>query len=76
MTRRLAGKDNFVVDTVKYIKKEVGAFENKVQAEVRSIAITGMIFGGAIGIVVGIVGTALWEKYMTTPPAPVAQRTQ
>jgi hypothetical protein len=76
LTRRLAGKDNFVVDTVKFIKKEVGAIEDKVRTEARAIAIRNALFGGAIGIVVGIVGTSLWEKYMATPAPPAAQRSQ
>lgn len=67
---RLAAKDNFVVDTVKFIKKEVGAVQNKIESEAKAIAVRNMILGGAIGIVVGIVGTSLWEKYVSPPSPP------
>lgn len=73
---RLSGKDNFVVDTVRFIKKEVGVIEGKVRAEAQAIAIRNVILGGAIGIVVGIVGTSLWDKYVATPSVPSAPKYQ
>lgn len=70
---RLAGKDNIIVETVKFVKKEVGGVENKLRAEAKAIAIQYTILGVAIGTVAGIVGTALWEKYVSPPTPP--QRT-
>lgn len=70
---RLAGKDNILVETVKFVKKEVGGVENKLRAEAKAIAIQYTILGVAIGTVAGIVGTALWEKYVSPPTPP--QRT-
>lgn len=68
---RLSGKGNVITDTVKYIKREVGAVEDKIEARAQAIAIRSAITGGAIGVVIGIVGMALWEKYMTpSTPAP------
>lgn len=63
----LGAKGNVIVDTVKYIKKEVGAVQTKIENEAKAIAIRNMILGGAIGIVVGIIGTTLWEKYTSQP---------
>lgn len=73
MTKSLSGKGNVITDTVKYIKKEVGGVENKLKAEAKAIAIQYTILGVAIGTVVGIVGTALWEKYVSPQNPP--QRT-
>lgn len=70
---KMAGKDNVIVETAKFIKKEVGSVENKLRAEARAIAIQYTILGVAIGTVAGIVGTSLWEKYLSPPPPP--QRT-
>lgn len=58
---------NVITETVQFLKKEVGAVENKLREEARAIAIRSAITGGAIGLVIGIVGSALWEKYMTPP---------
>lgn len=71
---RLSGKnkDNAFVSTVKFIKKEVGSVETKIKAEAREIAIRNALFGGAIGVVLGIVGTSLWQKYVTPPASPAA----
>lgn len=52
-------------DAVSFVKKEVGAVERKLEAEAEAIAIRNLILGGAVGIVVGIVGTSLWEKFVT-----------
>jgi len=67
MKPRLAGKDNVLVETVKFVKKEVSGVENKLKAEARAIAIQYTILGVAIGTVAGIVGTSLWEKYLSPP---------
>lgn len=75
-TLALGKKDNFLVETVKFVKKEVGGVENKLKAEAKAIAIQYTILGAALGIVVGIVGTSLWEKYMTPPPILPNQRPQ
>lgn len=70
MKMKLGAKENgFVNEAVKFIRKEVGAVEDKLQQEARSIAITSSIFGASIGIVLGIVGTVLFQKYVT-PLAP------
>lgn len=71
-TLAIGSKDNLVVETVKFVKKEVGGVENKLRAEAKAIAVQYTILGVAIGTVVGIVGTALWEKYVSppTPPQP------
>jgi hypothetical protein len=73
-TQRLAGKDNILVETVKFVKKEVGGVENKLRAEAKAIAIQYTILGVAIGTVAGIVGTAIWERYVSPPSTqrPVA----
>lgn len=70
MKSRLGAKeDGFVNEAVKFIRKEVGAVEDKLRDEARNIAITSSIFGASIGIVLGIVGTVLFQKYVT-PAAP------
>lgn len=66
-------KDGFVADTVKFIRKEVVAVEDKLHDEARSIAITSSIFGASVGILLGIVGTVLFQKYVTPPTQPTTQ---
>lgn len=72
-TLALGNKDNFVVETAKFVKKEVVGYENKLRAEAKAIAIHYTILGVAIGAVAGIVGTSLWERYLSPPSPP--QRT-
>lgn len=61
---------NFLTETVSYVKKEVNAAQKSVEKREKQLAITSMVFGTAIGIVVGIVGVSLWERYVTPPSAP------
>ena len=73
MTKSGMGKkDNFVIETAKFVKKEVGAVERRLENEANAIATRSTIFGISIGVVVGIVGTVLMQKYVT-PQAPPAQ---
>ena len=65
----LGKKENFLTETVKFIKKEVGAVEDKLEEKGRSIAIQSGVLGASIGIVVGIVGTLLMQKYVTGTPS-------
>lgn len=71
MSRKAAmGKigDNFLTETVSFIKKEVTSAEKALEHKAKQIAMTSTIFGVAIGIVVGIVGTALFQRYVTPEP--------
>lgn len=68
-------KDNFVVETAKFIKKEVNVVERKLENEARAIATRSTIFGVAIGVVVGIVGTVLMQKYVTPASPPNIPKT-
>jgi hypothetical protein len=69
---KLGTKDpGFVNEAVKFIRKEVVAVEDKLHEEAKSIAITSSIFGASIGILLGIVGTVLFQKYVTPPIPPM-----
>jgi len=68
MKRQSGG--NIITETASYIKKEVGAVQNRLEQRAHQIAITSTVFGVAIGIVVGIVGVSLWDRYIALPPAP------
>ena len=61
---------NFLTETVRYVKKEVNAVQKSVEKREKQVALTSAIFGGAIGIVIGIVGVSLWDRYMTPQAAP------
>jgi uncharacterized membrane protein len=61
---------NFLTETVSYVKKEVNAVQKSVEKREKQVALTSAIFGGAIGIVIGIVGVSLWDRYMTPQAAP------
>lgn len=57
-----------VQEVVKFVRKEVNVVEDKLRDEAKAIAIRSGLFGGAIGIVLGIVGTALFQRYVSPPP--------
>lgn len=61
-------KENFVIETAKFVKKEVGAIERKLEDEANAIATRSTIFGISIGVVLGIVGTVVLQKVL--PPTP------
>ncbi len=65
---------NFLTETVSYVKKEVNAVQKNLEKREKQMVMTSVIFGTAIGIVVGIVGVSLWERYVT-PPAGGPPRT-
>lgn len=69
MKRRSGG--NIITETASYIKKEVGSVERGLEKRAKEIAVTSTIFGVAIGVVAGIVGVSLWNRYIT-PPAPAS----
>jgi len=71
MRASMGKKDgNIITETASYIKKEVGAVERNLEKRAKQIAVTSTIFGTALGIVIGIVGVSLWERYVTPPAAP------
>jgi hypothetical protein len=78
LTKSSLGKngDNFLTDTVKFVKREVAAVDRNLEAKADKIAMSAALLGGALGVVVGIVGTKLFERYITppavivTPPVP------
>lgn len=61
-------KENFVIETAKFVKKEVGAVERRLEDEANAIAMRSTIFGISIGVVLGIVGTVVMQKVL--PPTP------
>lgn len=61
-------KENFVIETAKFVKKEVGAVERRLEDEATAIATRSTIFGISIGVVLGIVGTVVLQKVL--PPTP------
>lgn len=68
MKRRSGG--NIITETASYIEKKVGSVEDRLERRAKQIAVTSTIFGVAIGVVVGIVGVSLWDRYIALPPAP------
>lgn len=66
-------QESFLTEAAKFVKKQVNAVENKLENDAREIATTSTILGISIGVVVGIVGTVLMQKYVVTPQPPVVQ---
>jgi hypothetical protein len=66
-------QESFLTEAAKFVKKQVNAVETKLENDAREIATTSTILGISIGIVVGIVGTVLMQKYVVTPEPPVVR---
>lgn len=61
---------NFLTETVGYVKREVGAVQKSMEKREKQIITTSVIFGTAIGLVAGIVGVSIWNRYVATPTPP------